>query len=327
MNDFDNMNENEKNSLLASVASLYYEHEMTQSQIAERLFTSRSKISRLLKEARDKKIVEIIIKEPWERLMDIENEFMKRFKLKHVRIINTKGSSYELALIKLGEIAAYYIDAKINKNTILGISWGNTIYNTVQSLKSNKNIPLTVVQIMGAALKDNPEIDGIDLVKQFAKIYGGKYHYLLAPLFVQDKDMKNKLIRDPYISDTLSLARRATIILTSVGSIDSTISNTAWSKYIDSYTQYSLQSSGAVGHIGGRYYDINGKQIESELNNTIIGIDLNDFYNAPDVICVAGSKEKSKAILGAIRGKYIKTLIIDDTAALKILELDDEDQS
>ncbi|MPQ31522.1 sugar-binding transcriptional regulator [Clostridium estertheticum] len=326
MNDFDNMNENEKNSLLASVASLYYEHDMTQSQISERLFTSRSKISRLLKEARDKKIVEIIIKEPWERLMDIENEFMKRFKLKHVRIINTKGSSYELTLIKLGEIAAYYIDAKINKNTILGISWGNTIYNTVQSLKSNKNIPLTVVQIMGAALKDNPEIDGIDLVKQFAKIYGGKYHYLLAPLFVEDKDMKDKLIRDPYISDTLSLAKRATVVLTSVGSIDSTISNTAWSKYIDSYTQYSLQSSGAVGHIGGRYYDINGKQIESELNNTIIGIDLIDFYNAPDVICVAGSKEKSKAILGAIRGKYIKTLIIDDTAALKILELDDEVQ-
>jgi len=95
---------------------------------------------------------------------------MKRFKLKHIRIINTKGSSYELTLIKLGKIAAYYIDSKIDKNTILGISWGNTIFNT-------------------------------------------------------DKDMKEKLIQDPYISDTLSLAKRATIILTSVGSIDSTISN------------------------------------------------------------------------------------------------------
>lgn len=324
MNDFENMNENEKISLLASVASLYYEHDLTQSEIAERLFTSRSKISRLLKEAREKKIVEIIIKEPWERLMDIENEFMKRFKLNHVRIINTKGSSYELTLIKLGEIAAYYIDGKINKNTILGISWGNTIYHTVQSLKSNKNIPLTVVQIMGAALKDNPEIDGIDLVKQFAKTYGGKYHYLLAPLFVEDKEMKEKLIRDPYISDTLSLAKKSNIILTSVGSIDSTISNIAWSKYIDSYNQYALQASGAVGHIGGHFYDINGNQIESELDNNMIGIDLEDFSTAQNVICVAGSAEKSKAILGAIRGGYVKTLIIDDAAALKILELDDE---
>ncbi|MGV8981843.1 sugar-binding transcriptional regulator [Clostridium sp.] len=324
MNEYENMNDNEKNCLLASVASLYYEEDMTQSQIAERLFTSRSKISRLLKEAREKKVVEIIIKEPWERLTEIENEFMKRFKLKHIRIINTKGSSNELTLIKLGEIAAYYIDSKIDKNTILGISWGNTIYNTVQSLNSSKNIPLTVVQIMGAALKDKPEIDGIDLVKQFANTYGGKYHYLLAPLFVQDKDMKEKLIRDPFISDTLSLAKRASIILTSVGSIDSTISNTAWSKYIDSYTQFALQSNGAVGHIGGHFYDINGVQVKSELDDTIIGIDLEDFYNAPNVICVAGSKEKSKAILGAIRGKYVHTLIIDDTAALKILEIDDE---
>lgn len=324
MHDFDNMNENEKISLLASVANLYYEHDMTQSEIAERLFTSRSKISRLLKEAREKKIVEIIIKEPWDRLMEVENQFMERFKLKHVRIINTKASSYEATLSKLGEISAYYIDGKINKDTILGISWGNTIYNTVQSLKSNKNIPLTVVQIMGAALKDKPEIDGIDLVKQFAKVYGGKYYYLLAPLFVEDKDIKEKLIRDPYISDTLSLAKRATIILTSVGSIDSTISNTAWHKYIDSYTQYALQTNGAVGHIGGRFYDINGNQIKSELDNTIIGIDLEDFHKVPNVICVAGSVHKAKAILGAIRGEYVKTLIIDDTAALKVLELDDE---
>lgn len=324
MKDYESMNENEKINLLASVSSLYYEHDMTQSEIAERLFTSRSKISRLLKEAREKKVVEIIIKEPWERLLDLENKFMKIFGLKDVRIINTKCAPYETTLNKLGEIAAYYVDSVINKNTILGMSWGNTIYHTVNSLKSNKNIPLTVVQIMGAALKDKPEIDGIDLAKQFAKTYGGKYHYLYAPLFVEDKEMKEKLIRDPYISDTLSLAKKATIILTSVGSIDSTISNPAWHAYINSYTQYALQSSGAVGHIGGHFYDINGKDVDSAVNYNIIGIDLEDFSKASNVICVAGSMEKAKAILGAIRGGYIKTLIIDDTAALKILEISGE---
>lgn len=326
MHDYENLNENENEyiSLLARVASLYYENDMTQSEIAERLFTSRSKVSRLLKEAREKKIVEITIKEPWERLLAVEGEFLNRFNLKHIRIINTKGCPYEMTLHKLGEIAAYYIDCKINKNTILGMSWGNTMYHTVQNLKSRKNIPLTVVQIMGAALRDKPEIDGIDLAKQFAKNYGGKYHYLYAPLFVEDKEMKEKLIRDPYISDTLSLARKSTIILTSVGPIDSTISNTAWHSYINSYTQYSLQANGAVGHIGGHFYDINGVKVDSKLNDNIIGIDLEDFYNSPNVICVAGSADKAKAILGAIRGGYVKTLIIDDTAALKILELDDD---
>lgn len=323
MNEYENMNENEKLNLLASVATLYYEHNMTQSEIAERLFTSRSKISRLLKESREKNIVTITINEPWERLFEIEKQFLDKFKLRDVRIINTKGCDYSTTLHKLGEIAAYYIDGIIDKNTILGVSWGNTIYNTIQNIKSNKNIPLTVVQIMGAALKNNPQIDGIDLTKQFANAYGGTYHYLYAPLFVKDKDMREKLMKDPYIGDTLSLARRSTIILTSIGSINSTISNSAWNAYIDSYTQFELQSNGVVGHIGGHFYDINGKQTDIELNKNIIGIDLEDFLKVPNVICVAGSKEKAKALLGAIRGGYIKTLITDDTAALKILELND----
>lgn len=322
MNEYENMNENEKLNLLASVATLYYEHNMTQSEIAERLFTSRSKISRLLKEAREKNVVTITINEPWERLFEIEREFLDKFKLHDVRIINTKGCDYQTTLHKLGEIAAYYIDGIIDKNTILGISWGNTIYNTINNIKSNKNIPITVVQIMGAALKNNPQIDGIDLTKQFANAYGGTYHYLYAPLFVKDKDTREKLISDPYIGDTLSLAKRATVILTSIGSINSTISNSAWNAYINSYTQYELQSNGVVGHIGGHFYDINGKQADVELNKNIIGIDLEDFIKIPNVVCVAGSEEKAKALLGAIRGGYIKTLIADDSAALKILELD-----
>ncbi len=217
--EYENMNENEKLHLLVSVANLYYEHNMTQSEIAERLFISRSKISRLLKEAREKKVVEIIIREPWDRLLDLEKDLKERYELKDIRIINTKGSPYETMLAKLGEIGAYYVDNLIEKNTILGISWGNTIYNLVHSLSSNKNIPITVVQIMGAAFKEKPEIDAMDLAKHVAKVYGGKYHYLYAPLFVEDKN-------------------------------------------------------------------------------------------------------KAKAILGALRGKYIDTLIMDDTAALKILELE-----
>ncbi|MCM8712027.1 sugar-binding transcriptional regulator [Clostridium sp. SYSU_GA19001] len=324
MKDYENLNENEKINLLASVANLYYEHQLTQSEIADRLFTSRSKISRLLKEAREKKVVEIIIREPWERLLEVEQEFLKKYKLKDVKILNTKGCTNDAMMQKLGEFAAYYIDGIIEKNNIVGMSWGNTIYHTVQSIKSSKNIPITVVQIMGAASKDKPEIDAIDLAKQFARAYGGKYHYLYAPLFVEDKEIKEKLIKDPYIADTIALAKKSDIILTSVGTIDVTISNPDWRGYINSYTQYKLQSSGAVGRIGGHFYDINGNEVDIESNANIIGIELSDFPKVPNVVCIAGGMDKAKPILGAIRGGYVKTLIIDDTAALKILELDKE---
>ena len=67
IDNYDKMSVQEKWYILAMVANLYYNGNLTQSQIANRIFTSRSKVSRLLKEAREMGLVEIYIREPWER--------------------------------------------------------------------------------------------------------------------------------------------------------------------------------------------------------------------------------------------------------------------
>ena len=131
MKEYDSLSDNEKRNMLASVANLYYNAEMTQNQIAERFFTSRSKISRMLKEARQLGIVEIKILEPWDRNVELEQEFMRRFALKDVRVISVKEANNTMVLQKLGEVAAYYLDNLLNDNMILGISWGNTIEPTL----------------------------------------------------------------------------------------------------------------------------------------------------------------------------------------------------
>ena len=64
---------------------------------------------------------------------------------------------------------------------VVGISWGNALYHIVKYISTNnhKNIP-----IMGAANINSPEKDGLDLSKDLAFAYGGKYQYIYAPLFV-----------------------------------------------------------------------------------------------------------------------------------------------
>lgn len=76
----------EKWSILATVANLYYNSEMTQNEIADRMYTSRSKISRMLKEARELGIVEISIKEPWERDLNLEKEIQQTYGVKTVKL-------------------------------------------------------------------------------------------------------------------------------------------------------------------------------------------------------------------------------------------------
>lgn len=193
LRNYEAMSVQEKWNVLAMVANLYYNSDLTQNQIAERLYTSRSKISRMLKEARELGIVEIYIREPWERNLEYEQQLLECFHLKNVRVIQQKDSDKENVRNLIYEAAAYYLDSIIKENMVVGISWGNTLYHVVKYIAANnhKNIPITVVPIMGAANINSPEKDGLDLSKDLASAYGGKYQYIYAPLFVKNTPVYN----------------------------------------------------------------------------------------------------------------------------------------
>lgn len=319
LKNYEAMSVQEKWNVLAMVANLYYNSELTQNQIAERLYTSRSKISRMLKEARELGIVEIYIREPWERNLEDEHQMQEFFQLKNVRVIKQKDTDKEMVRNLIYEAAAYYLDSIIKENMVVGISWGNTLYHVVKYIAANnhKNIPITVVPIMGAATLNSPEKDGLDLSKDLASAYGGKYHYVYAPLFVKNKEVKESLIQDDNIKNALNLAKNADVILTSVGSIV----YKSWSNYLSEKTLAVLEEKGVVGHIGGHFYDIQGQELDTALAGRMIGVDTDDLKRCKETICIAFGEKKAEAVLGAVRGKYIDTLIIDDKCAEKILKM------
>lgn len=312
----ESMNDTEKWYLLSAVANLYYNSGLTQNEIAKRFYTSRSKISRMLKEARELGIVNIRIREPWENDRILEQKLMELFQLKHVRVISMRERNLSLVLQKLGEAAAYHLDTVVNADTVLGVSWGNTVYHTVKAVKTTKNIPLTVVPIMGGMGINNPERDSLDFSRDLAAAYGGKYHYIYAPLFLKNKELRDSLLEEDNIHQVLDIARSANVLLTSVGSM---VYKT-WKNYVQPKDLEKLEQQGAVGHIGGHFFDRNGKWIRSELTDRMIGIGVEDFKKAEEVICVAGMEEKAEAIRGALQSGCVTTLITDEFAAGKILD-------
>lgn len=319
LKNYEAMSVQERWNVLAMVANLYYNSELTQNQIAERLYTSRSKISRMLKEARELGIVEVYIREPWERNLEYEKRMQEHFRLKNIRIIKQKDMDQEKARNLIYEVAAYYLDSVIKENMVVGISWGNTLYHVVKYIAANnhKNIPITVVPIMGAANINSPEKDGLDLSKDLASAYGGKYQYIYAPLFVKNKEVRESLIQDDNIKNVLDLAKNADVILTSVGSIV----YKSWSNYLSEKVFAALEQKGVVGHIGGHFFDIQGKELDTVLAGRMIGVETDDLRNCRETICIAFGEEKAEAVLGAVRGEYISTLIMDEKCTEKILKL------
>lgn len=319
--EYEKMNESDKLNYLAKLANMYYEQNMTQAQIADKLSTSRFKISKMLQEARAKKVVEITINEPHNRLYEIESILKQNFNLKDAIVLDNKMLPYEETINSLGKIGANYLDNVITENSIVGLSWGKTIFNVVELLKPNKKLPITAVQLIGSAAKDDPLIDSQELVRKVASAYGGKYKYLYAPMYIDNDYVRKALIQEPVLNDTLFLANKADIILTGIGTVDAVFSSSLWADYLMRINKSDFNLNKAVGCIFARLYDENGNEIDIDTNKKVVGIDLSAVHRAKYSIGVAAGKFKAEAILGALRGQYINVLITDDATATKVLSL------
>ncbi|MDO4633692.1 MAG: sugar-binding transcriptional regulator [Eubacteriales bacterium] len=324
LDNYDQFSVQEKWYIMSMVANLYYNKNLTQDEIAKRIYTSRSKVSRLLKEAKELGIVEIRIQELWERSLNYEERLKEEFDIKYIRVVQIDSQDIEKSLERLGEVTAYYVDSMIDDHMTVGISFGSTLYHVVKHIyhKEKKNISITVIPIMGAMRLAQPECDSIDLTKNLALAYGGDYKYLPAPFFVKNEMLQESLLQEKDIREVLDLAREADMILTSVGNVPECI----WSEALEPEIWNRLSEKGAVGSIGGHIYDMEGREVDDTLKHRTIGLNLQEFRNNQNVVCIAHGEQKAKAVLGGLRGGYINTLIIDQTCAKEMIRLMEQNE-
>lgn len=315
----------ERTELLAHVASMYYEDNLTQDEIARRIDTSRSTVSRMLQEAREAGVIEITVHYPWKTAPDIEKDLIARFRLRQARVLLGRGHPYEEILRGLGVLAARHIESTLVEGTTLGISWGRAVYSTVRALRPERRLPtvlqLTVVQMVGAVGEGDPLIDGPDLARLLASVYGGEYRYLHAPLIVEDAHAREVLLQEPRIRETLRLARRADVALVGIGAPAPEVYSLLRAGYLDREELAQLRAQGVVGDMCARHYDAQGRVLDIELNRRIVGIELEALHDIAQVIGVAGGEAKAEAILGALRGGHVNVLVTDDVTARKVLAL------
>ncbi len=316
---------NERLALAARVASLYYDEQLTQAKIAEKIERSRATVSRLLQEAREQGIVDVIVHQPHKRSTELEAALATQFPhLRHVEVLVRQQQSYEEMLKGIGTLAARYLEKVLNADMLLGISWGTAVHSLVQALTPKRKIPITVVQMIGAAGTRNPQIDGPDLARRLAEKYDGDYHYLHTPLLVDASYVKDSLLQNPNVKQTLALAEQVDIAVVGLGSLDPSYSSLLRAGYIQSESLEALRAAGVVGDICGRHFDIQGEPVDISLDRRVIGLALPALHQIEEVIGVAGGAPKANVILGALRGEHINTLFTDDAAAKQVLALADQ---
>lgn len=311
----------ERSLYLAHIASLYYDQNKSQQEIAEEFGVSRSAVSRFLTEAREKGIVEIIVHYPWRTSPQLEQALVSTFNLKAARVLQREQKSYEEMLQGLGILAAQHLDNILQDGMIIGISWGSALYQMIRAMRPRSLPGVEIVQVIGATGAQVVPTDGPILAQLLSNRLGGFARYMHAPLIVENEAGRDILLQDRNIRETISRARQADIMLVGIGTPNSDLYSLLRAGYVDETEAQCIRETGVVGDICGQHYSLTGEWLDIDINRRAVGITLDVLAGIDRVIGVAGSSQKGAAILGALRGRYINVLITDDQAAQKVLAL------
>ena len=145
---------------------------------------------------------------------------------------------------------------------------------------------------------------------------------LYAPVYVRNAETAAGLLSDTGLNEALDMARRAALVVFSVGSLgeDATMVRLG---YINSTERRSLEDMGAVGDIACRWIDAYGEPVDLPPTIHPIGTSLNDLRQIPDRLLVVGGEAKTRAILAGLRGGYATHLITDKSVAKALLAAPD----
>lgn len=313
--------------LLAQVAYWYYEERLDQNDIAQRINRSPSMVSRLLQEARERKLVEIRIRYPLKRATDLERQLCGTFGLPQASVLADPPVDQASALRRLGELGARCLRRQLHEGIAIGIGWGSAVYEVVRSVPTLEVRGGSVIQIIGSIGSGDATVDGSEMTRWLARKLNATSRFLHAPLIVQNEMTAQSLLQDPAAVETLALARQAEVALLGVGTTDPVSSGLRRAGYLSEVDLRVLQQSGAVGDILGIHLGANGRPLDISLNRRVIGIDLESLRSIPTAIVVASGAIKAAAVLAVLRGGYADVLVTDAATASAVLALNADQDS
>lgn len=314
----------DRERLLVKVSRFYYEHELTQSQISERLRLSRQKVQRLLKEAHQAGIVQITIRPVIGAFPELERKLEDRFGLQEAVVIETTDFDDQFVVAReVGVGAADYLRRVVQSQDSIVISWGGSLLGLVNALSGGSRRAdldgIRVIQGLGGLGDPNKEVHAADLTRRLAQVFGGEAVLLPTPAVAGTRKARDTYIEDPFVSNVLEQAQSANLAVMGIGAprLDSILMREG--RIVTEQDMETLKNNGAVGDINLRFFDENGKLVQSNFDRRVIGLTLDEIKRIERVIGVAGGAAKVSAIRGALAGRLVDVLVTDQITAQQVL--------
>lgn len=296
---------------LARIAELYYYQHLKQADIGERFGISKMQVSRLLRRALERGIVEIRIHYPL--AVDLEQSFRLAgaYGLEEAVVVEEAGQTPREAI---AHAAAQYLVGRLPASTTLAVAWSSTVAATAELMPKRPLGSTRVVQMIGAVTMSANRANPFDACTKLGQALSAETFPLHAPAYLESASARDTLLSEAPIARTLALARKADCAIVGIGTTtpESTFCKAG---FVTPREMEVLAGRGAVGDVLGQFFDIHGGPVPWRLSGNVVGLTLEDLGRIRTVIGVAGGADKRAAILGALRGRILSVLITDKGTA------------
>lgn len=317
-----------RSSDLYLAASMYYLQDMKMEAIAKHLRTSRSTVSRMIRDARETGIVEITLRPVQSRAPGLAQRLRDDYGIEAF-VVPVPDSGAQLdRLDQVARTTAKLVGSWFDSEMVLAIAWGTTINAIAAHLTSKATRGSAVVQLNGAA---NTRTSGVDyagdLISGFGRAFGAHVHYFPVPAFFDFAETKDAMWRERSVQRVIDVQRRADIALFSVGALQGELPSHVYSAgYLEPDDVATLEAEGVVGDVCTVFLRADGTYSDINLNARATGPTPAQLRAVPRRVCAVAGDNKVVPLRAALLAGTVTHLVVDELTALRLFELDDAER-
>lgn len=303
-------------------AQLYYLQDLTMDAIGNELNVSRSSVSRLLQMAKDRGIVEVKIHTPEDAPRRIANQIKSLYGVTAHLVPVADSASPIDRLERVAQSAARMLTSFFYAGMTMGVAWGSTTDAVSRNLVSRPLKATRVVQLNGAG---NTFTTGVtysgEILRRFGEAFGATVEQFPVPAFFDDPAAKETLWRERSTKRILDIQSKMDVVLFGLGVSNAEVPSHVYNAgYLSQDDLKALNENGIVGDIATVFYRADGSSNDFEINRRSTGPSLDVIRSVPRRICVIAGASRIPSLRGALAGRYISDLIIDERTAEELIQ-------
>lgn len=296
---------------------LYYVAGRTQDEIAAAMGISRQSAQRLVSLSVAEKLIKVRLDHPIAACLELGDALKRKFGLKEVEIVPTDPGS-ESATVGVAEAGAAQLERWLKQTDplVIAMGTGRTLRAMIDQLSPTECPQHKIVSLTGNISPDGSAAY-FNVIFSMADAIKAPHFPMPLPVIVSSAEEKQLLHKQPLVAPTIALGRQSDVTFVGVGEM-----NMKAPLLVDGFLKpdemQDLLGAGAVGEICGWIFGEDGTLLKHPVNERVASLEI-PSRETSTVVGLARGRRKHPAILAAVRGGHINSLITDEEAARYLL--------